>query len=159
MEVRPPKHYVDISGELSAGQQLTVETKESFADNPLIVGQRYQEQDIGLKLVNNAGWFASGVLVGFVGKSTKRAFDFMDEQHLRVYEIKGRFGFATTDQTSEGRIVEKSTFKHITEEKIGTLVSKMQSAFQIQMYKTMGIDIKSDEAYQMAAKETCQAFP
>lgn len=152
MEVRPPRHYVDISGELSSGQPLTVGTKESFADNPLVVGQRYQPQDIALKLVNNCGWFASGVLVAFIGKMAKTASDFKNQQHIRVYEIKGRFGFATTDQTSEGRIVEKSTFKHITEEKIAGLISKMQSSYQVQMYRTMGIDIKSEEAFQAAAK-------
>jgi hypothetical protein len=152
MECRPARELVHISGQLSSGESLTVETKPSFADNPLVVGQRYQPQDISLTIANNPGFFASGVVIAFIGKAAKKMYDFQRGQHLRVYEIKGRFGFATNNFRSDGRIVEKSRFKHVTDVHIGRVVSKIQASHQTLMFKTMGVDLKSEEAYDMAAK-------
>ncbi|CAG2113566.1 unnamed protein product [Medioppia subpectinata] len=176
MECRPPRELVHISGQLSSGESLKVETRQSFADDPLVVGQRYQPQDFSLSIANNPGFFASGVVVVFMGRMAKSAADFQNGQHLRVYEMKGRFGFATdncrsdgkiiekvyemkgrfgfaTDNCrSDGKIIEKSRFKHVTERHIGRVISKIQANHQTLMFKTMGVDLKSQEAYELAAK-------
>lgn len=152
MKTRCPRKYVDISGELSSGKGLTVETKESFADNPLVVGERYQSQDFSLANANYPGYFGSGIVVFFIGKYNHHFNDFKRGQHLKVYEMKGQFGFATNNFTSDGKIIEKTWFKHIREGHITRVVSKMQSTFQTQMFNTMGIDIRTQEAYDMAAK-------
>ncbi|CAG2102162.1 unnamed protein product [Medioppia subpectinata] len=83
MECRPPRELVHISGQLSSGESLKVETRQSFADDPLVVGQRYQPQDFSLSIANNPGFFASGVVVVFIGRMAKSAADFQNGQHLR----------------------------------------------------------------------------
>jgi tRNA U55 pseudouridine synthase TruB len=152
MECRPPRDIVEISGELSSGKELTVETIESFADHPLVVGQRYQEKDFSVAFANSLGWYSSGIVLGFIGKSAPKAIDFKNGQHLKVYEIKGKFGFGTDNFREDGKIIEKSGYKHVTHGLIGRVVSKIQAIQQTQMFKTIGVDIRSEDAYQMAAK-------
>lgn len=60
LEVRPPIAHVAIEG--SSSRQLTVSVKPSLADHPLVVGPRYQEQDLPVSWSNYLGFNTSGVL-------------------------------------------------------------------------------------------------
>ncbi|XP_054157661.1 pseudouridylate synthase TRUB2, mitochondrial-like [Oppia nitens] len=152
MIVRPPRQMVQIAGDLSSGNELKVEIKENLSDNPLVVGKRYQQQDFALSVVNNPGYFASGVVVVFIGKMAKNANEFRRANHLRVYEIKGRLGMTTDNANSDGRIVEKSWFRHVNEGRISRVLSKIESTHQTLMYKVMGIDMTTQEAYDLASR-------
>lgn len=60
LEVRPPIAHVAIEG--STSKQLSVSVKPSLADHPLVVGPRYQEQDLPVSWSNYLGFNTSGVL-------------------------------------------------------------------------------------------------
>ena len=63
MECRPPMDYVSIEGNPST--QLTVTVKPNLADHPLVVGPRYQIEDLKCSWSNYLGLHSSGVLCNF----------------------------------------------------------------------------------------------
>lgn len=60
MDVRPPENYVSIEG--NPLKNLTVVVRPNYADHPLVVGPRYQEQDLPVSWSNYLGYNTSGVL-------------------------------------------------------------------------------------------------
>lgn len=153
MKTRPMREMVCIEGELSSGEALTVEKKPNLADNPLVVGERYQMKDFAISLSNHPGWFSSGIVIGFIGnKNHKKAMEFKEGRHLKVYELKGRLGFATDNFREDGKIIEKSNYRHVRESNMMRVVAKLQAIQQTQMFRTVGVDLRSEEAYQLASK-------
>lgn len=63
MDYRPPIDYVSIEGDPSI--KLTVVTKPNLADDPLVVGPRYQPTDIRCTWSSYLGVNTSGVLCKF----------------------------------------------------------------------------------------------
>lgn len=63
MECRPPEEYVRIIGDPT--KKLVVRVEENLADHPLVVGARYQQNDIVLSWSNYLGYNTSGVLCMF----------------------------------------------------------------------------------------------
>ena len=151
LDVRPPKEKVFIEGSVS-DSQLTIETKPSYCDHPLVVGPRYQPQDFSFSLVNHPGYFATGLVIGTIGRKAFLARNIRNAGYLRVYEVKGKLGLMTDNFMETGKIIEKSTFKHVTLFKMNKILTKFQSYQQSIMYRTMGIDIKSDAGYKLASQ-------
>lgn len=60
LETRPPSKYVSIEGNPS--KNLSVVVKPNYADHTLVVGPRYQEQDLQVSWSNYLGYYTSGVL-------------------------------------------------------------------------------------------------
>lgn len=61
MKVRPPDTYVSIEGDTT--KDMKVITHPNYADDPLVVGPRYQEDDIKFSVVNYMEKDSCGVLV------------------------------------------------------------------------------------------------
>lgn len=64
MEVRPPKEVVRIEAVSSGAseERYIVKQEQSFADNILVVGERYQPVDFKSVCSLHLGRFSSGVL-------------------------------------------------------------------------------------------------
>lgn len=60
MECRPPIKYVSIEGDPRT--KLKVQVNDSYADNPLVTGPRYQPQDIRCTWSSFLSKNTSGVL-------------------------------------------------------------------------------------------------
>lgn len=60
MECRSPTKHVFIEGNPS--EKLSVEVRPSLADDPLVVGPRYQPNDLLCSWSNYLGTYSSGVL-------------------------------------------------------------------------------------------------
>lgn len=152
-EVRPQQKRIKITGNLFTKREpLKVREVKCYADHPLVVGQRYQPQDFGLHFANqNGGNYTSGVLVASLGDAEKIKLVKASNQ-VRVYELKGRFGFATANCMYDGKIIEKSTFKHVTEDKLHSVCARFQAVQQRSMFTTLGVHIQSQTAYEMASK-------
>lgn len=60
MECRSPTDYIKIEGNPS--RKLTVSVKPNLADNPLVVGPRYINNDLKCSWSNYLGFHSSGVL-------------------------------------------------------------------------------------------------
>lgn len=150
MECRKPRQRVEITGDLSG--ELKVQVKANLADHPLVVGPRYDEKHFAIWLANNPGWYPSGIVVAFIGPQAWKCRHFRANKFRKTYEIKGRFGFASNNFRDDGKIVAKSTFKHISDSKFERVILKMDFLQRNLIFKASGLDIQSEDAYKMAAE-------
>lgn len=151
LEGRPPENYVKIEDDPSSQTGLTVTNVPSFADNTLVVGPRYRTGDIHFSWTTNHGTYTSGLSVVGVN-CDKYTFLLRKARYLKCYQACGRFGTATNTFHEDGKIVEKSTFGHIKQFALDRLLASIQAAHQQHMYHYMGVDIKSQTAYELASK-------
>ncbi|KZC07810.1 putative tRNA pseudouridine synthase 2 [Dufourea novaeangliae] len=148
--VRPPMQHVAIEG--PTNQFMKVVVRESYADNPLVVGPRYQPNDFRLSATKLTGMDTSGVMVCGINDGNKLAFKLRNAKCTRFYKVKGILGQATDNYFYTGKIVEKSTYKHVKHGHIDRVCSSMQSSHQRKMFELCGIDMQSQAAYELAVK-------
>ncbi|KAK8788739.1 hypothetical protein V5799_021486 [Amblyomma americanum] len=139
LDVRPPVDFVTIEGPVSGGKELTVKTSPNYADHPLVVGSRYQPEDIKMCCGINLGKYTSGVLLMRVNGGYHKLKLICDSNQLRTYQLRGEFGKASDTHTPLSRIVDKATFRHITVAKLERLLGSIQSAYQVQAFKYVHI--------------------
>ncbi|OTF78264.1 tRNA pseudouridine synthase-like protein [Euroglyphus maynei] len=154
MECRSPRERIEITGDLSAdySNDLNVEIRTNLADHPLVSGQRYNPKQIPLMLVNNPGWYASGIMVGFIGSDAHKGLKFKRLNLPKLYEIKGEFGLASLNYRDDGKVRMKSSYKHIQEIFYERILSKIEAAQRSLMFKAANVNIQSEDAYRMAIK-------
>ncbi|XP_018574955.1 mitochondrial mRNA pseudouridine synthase Trub2 [Anoplophora glabripennis] len=150
MDVRPPEGYVAIEGNPS--KNLTVVVRPNYADHPLVVGPRYQEQDLPVSWSNYLGHNTSGVLIFGLRSGTRWAKFVRENLPTRAYRVKGVFGRATENGFKDGKVVERSTWRHIRQWNLERLLSSMQAAHQKKMFEMCGVDMQSQLAYDLAIK-------
>lgn len=150
LKVRPPIDYVSIEGELT--KKLIVTVKPSLADHPLVVGPRYQEQDLPVSWSNYLGWNTSGVLIFGVRSGTKEAKFIRENRSTRAYRIQGVLGQTTDNCFKSGKVVERSTWKHVKRQNMERLLSAMQASHQKKMFELCGVDLQSQTAYDLAVQ-------
>lgn len=132
---------------------LTVpDTMEDLSEHRLVLGNRYIPQDIKLRWIDGLSKDSSGILVMKVGP-TAETFDMIAwARYLRVYHVKGRLGLATDDHTPKGRLIERTTFHHVTQGQMDKICSSCQSGHQGAMFEYAGVRPNSQEAYEMACQ-------
>ncbi|KAI4459447.1 pseudouridine synthase-related [Holotrichia oblita] len=150
MECRPPVKHVYISGNPS--EKLSIEVKPNLADDPLVVGRRYSYNDLLCSWSNYLGQFTSGILILGLKGGTSTAKYIRENKSTRAYRIKGMFGLATEDYSKDGRVVEKTTYKHVKQIHLEKLLSYMQAIHQKTMFELCGVDIQSQTAYELATQ-------
>ncbi|KAF5284070.1 hypothetical protein FQA39_LY17119 [Lamprigera yunnana] len=148
MNCRPPIEYVSIEGDTS--KHLSVVRKPSLADHPLVVGPRYQMDDIRCTWSSFLGYNTSGVLLLGLQGGTKTAFRIRMNQLMRAYRIKGIFGRATDNYYKDGKVVEKTTCGFIKSHNLHKLLASMQASHQRKMFELCGVDLQSQMAYDLA---------
>ncbi|KAM4647351.1 pseudouridylate synthase TRUB2, mitochondrial isoform 2-T2 [Amazona ochrocephala] len=73
--------------------------------------------------------------------------------HLsRAYTVGGLFGKATDDFSDTGKLVEKTTFDHITREKLERVLAVIQGTNHKALLMHSNIDMKTQEAYELAVR-------
>ncbi|NWY72062.1 TRUB2 synthase, partial [Erithacus rubecula] len=95
---------------------------------------------------------ASGVFVLGVGHGNKLLTDLYNCHLTKVYIVGGLFGKATDDFSDTGNLVEKTTFDHITREKLERILAVIQGTNQKALLMYSNIDMKTQEAYELAVK-------
>ncbi|KAI1286791.1 Mitochondrial mRNA pseudouridine synthase Trub2 [Halotydeus destructor] len=149
LEVREQKEIVSIEGSL-ADNNLKVVKRKSYADHPLVIGPRYQDKDVKIFWAHYPGWHASGLMVGGVGPDGQnKAAKLRTANFVRTYEIDCLFGRATKEFMSEGRTVEKSTFKHVSKERFDHILTKYQASHRTRMFEAAGVSMDSQAAYDL----------
>ncbi|XP_076653899.1 pseudouridylate synthase TRUB2, mitochondrial [Halictus rubicundus] len=148
--VRPPSKHVAIEGPTNAPMKVIV--RDSFADNTLVVGPRYQPKDFRLSCTKIMPEDSSGVTVCGLNYGNNTIRCIKNSRVTRFYKVKGMLGQATDNYFSSGKIVEKSTYKHIKRGHIDKVCSIMQSSHQKKMYELCGVDLDSQAAYELAVK-------
>lgn len=150
MKVRPPDRYVSIEGDTTS--EMKVVTHPNYADDPLVVGPRYQESDFSFSSGNKLETDSCGVLICGINKGNKLINKIKESMTTRCYKLKGQLGYATDTYFKTGRIVEKATYKHVKRITIDKICASMQSSHQKKMFELCGVDIQSQTAYELASK-------
>ena len=150
-ETRPVKEKVVIDGSIQQGK-FSVKKEISYADHPLVVGPRYKQQDIELHFANEIDTRASGLVVAGLGPDGTRLAEILEDSNfVRSYEVRCKFGRATDNFFDYGRTLEKSTFKHIHKSRLDFTCSKILSMHRKMIFKTSGVDMNSQDAFELAA--------
>lgn len=133
MEVRPPNKYVSIEGPTT--KEMDVIVRDSYADDPLVIGPRYDVQDFKLISANRVSQEASGVMVCGVNRGTGLVSKLKESKLTKFYKVKGIFGQARHNNFATGRIVEKSTWKKIKRFNVDNMCASMQASHQKKMFE------------------------
>ncbi|KAI4892741.1 hypothetical protein NFI96_032307 [Prochilodus magdalenae] len=140
------------SGETSTSKELTVTATRLpvLADHPLVTGQQCHKIRVGVGHRLDA--FSSGVLVLGLGNGNA-ALESLYRSHVtRAYTLEGELGMATDDFTHTGRVIERTTYEHVNQDKLERVLAVIQGANQKALITYSGLDLRSQEAYELAVK-------
>ncbi|XP_064249376.1 pseudouridylate synthase TRUB2, mitochondrial [Passer domesticus] len=130
--------------------ELVAASVPVLADHPLVRGPRFRKLKIGAG--HRLDVKASGVFVLGIGHGNKLLTDLYNCHLTKVYTVGGLFGKATDDFSDTGNLVEKTTFDHITREKLERILAVIQGTNQKALLMYSNIDMKTQEAYELAVK-------
>ena len=151
-EQRPIRERVVIEGNPLIDPELRVVKKISYADHPLVVGPRYQPQDFLLHNANRIGLMTSGLTVLGIGDYGRDLAQVLAESNfVKTYEVKCKFGRATSNYFVSGRTREKTTFQRQSYARFRDLISRTVVAHRPIVYKAIGIDMQTQDGYELAA--------
>lgn len=148
---RPQERYVSIVDDPDSPMGLTVINAPNFADDPLAVGSRYQVQDVRMGWSRHMGFHTSGLCIMGVNDAGGKLLELRKGRFINTYQVHGRLGQATDTYHETGRVLAKSTYRHVRSSMMDRVLASVQASHQRQMYDYMGVDIQSQEAYEMAS--------
>ncbi|XP_055577030.1 pseudouridylate synthase TRUB2, mitochondrial isoform X2 [Falco biarmicus] len=122
---RPPRHHVRFLPAPAGAPGLVAARVPLLADHPLVLG---------------------------LGHGNRLLTDWYNCHLTRVYTVDGLFGKATDDFSDTGKLVEKTTFDHITREKLERILAVIQGTNHKALVMHSHIDMKTQEAYELAIK-------
>lgn len=140
----PP--IVAIEGSISEG--LVVKQKENLAVHPLVLGPHYQPKDLRVSWAQHLHKDVSGVCIMGVNRGCWGTQRVRESQLIRTYMVSGKLGHATDNQFHSGKIVEKSTYSHVTKGKLVRALMSVQAVHQHAALQFLGLDPQSQEAYE-----------
>lgn len=151
----PPRQQIRFlpqSNDDSSGVALTkvATTVPVLADHILVTGPAFTCLKIGVghKLDRKS----SGVFVLGVGQGNKLLPDMYESHYTKDYTVSGMFGKATDDFSDVGKVIEKTTYNHITRDKLDRVLAMIQGSNQKALIMHSHVDLQSQEAYEMAAQ-------
>ncbi|CAK1599270.1 unnamed protein product [Parnassius mnemosyne] len=147
---RPQEKRIEIVGATNA--PMTVKLVPNYADDPLICGPRYIQDDFRCSWATHLGLFTSGVLLLGINDGTRLTYHINVARPTRAYKVHGQLGKATDTYFWNGKTVERSTFSHVTREKIDRIVAHMQLAHQKTMFELSGLHMDSQATYEVASQ-------
>ncbi|NXV49431.1 TRUB2 synthase, partial [Uria aalge] len=151
---RPPRQHVRFlpapDGGDGGATGLVAARVPVLADHPLVRGPRFRRLKIGAG--HRLDVKASGVFVLGIGHGNKLLTDLYNCHLTKVYTVGGLFGKATDDFSDTGKLVEKTTFDHITREKLERILAVIQGTNRKALLMHSNIDMKTQEAYELAVK-------
>nr|XP_020453672.1 probable tRNA pseudouridine synthase 2 [Monopterus albus] len=121
-----------------------------LSKHPLVIGPEFQHIQVGVGHRLDA--FSSGVLVLAVGNGNKVLNDFYKTRITRDYTLEGEFGTASDDFSHTGRVVERSTYGHITQDKLDRVLAVLQGANQKALLMYSNVDMNTQEAFELAVR-------
>lgn len=151
-EVHVENFYDFLGVDESAPTELTVQRCPDLTRHPLVEGPRYEEMFVRSSWANYLGYNTSGVLLIGLRTGSLMAKRIRENKPTRAYRIKGVFGKATENAYKDGRVVERSTWKHIKSYQLERMLASMQAAHQKKMFEMCGVDMQSQLAYELAIK-------
>lgn len=120
-------------------------------NNRLVLGDRYEPEDLHLFANTGLGKYSSGVVVIGSGNYKFRSTR-LNKRYMQVYHVKGRLGWASDSFYAKGRIIERSTFNHVNNSVVEKVCAAMEASHQRKMFDYAGVNPESQEAYELATK-------
>nr|CAG4651194.1 EOG090X0AGI [Simocephalus serrulatus] len=157
LEQTPPRTFVKIEpviGYVESGvpTAYTVTSVPNLTDHELVRGPAILHEDISLGWANTLGKRSSGVMVFGLNKGNRNVKNFVLSRPTSVYHVRGQFGLATDNHWDDGKVWEKSTYVHLTRDKLNRLLSTIQATNQKKMFQYCGVDPNSQTAYELASQ-------
>ncbi|XP_071621894.1 pseudouridylate synthase TRUB2, mitochondrial [Heliangelus exortis] len=121
-----------------------------LADHPLVRGPRFRKLKVGAG--HRLDVKSSGVFVLGIGHGNKLLTALYNCHLTKAYTVGGLFGKATDDFSDMGKLVERTTFDHITREKLERILAVIQGTNHKALLMYSNIDMKTQEAYELAVK-------
>ncbi|CAG4927784.1 unnamed protein product [Colias eurytheme] len=147
---RPREQRVEIVG--ATNEPMQVKLVPNYADDPLVCGPRYLKEDFRCSWATYLGLFSSGILLLGINDGTKLTLKINTGRPTRAFKVHGQLGKATDTYFWNGKTVERSTYNHVTREKIDRVVAHMQAAHQKTMFELSGLHMESQTTYELAAQ-------
>ncbi|XP_029005752.1 mitochondrial mRNA pseudouridine synthase TRUB2 [Betta splendens] len=149
---REVRFLTSAGGDAEGQKALTVSAVSLpvLSHHPLVTGPEFCNIRVGVGHRLDA--FSSGVLVLGVGHGNKVLDDLYKTRVTRDYTLEGEFGTATDNFSHTGRVVERSTYDHITLDKLDRVMAMLQGVNQKALLMHSNVDMHSQEAYEMAVR-------
>ncbi|XP_059115919.1 pseudouridylate synthase TRUB2, mitochondrial [Peromyscus eremicus] len=129
---------------------LTATSVPTLTTHRLVRGPAFTSLKIGVGHRLDAQ--ASGVLVLAVGHGCRLLTDMYDAHLTKDYTVRGLLGRATDNFCEDGRLIEKTTYDHVTRELLDRILAIIQGSHQKALVMYSSLDLKSQEAYEMAVQ-------
>ncbi|XP_053417473.1 pseudouridylate synthase TRUB2, mitochondrial [Nycticebus coucang] len=129
---------------------LTATSVPTLTSHPLVRGPAFTSLKVGVGHHLDAQ--ASGVLVFGVGQGCSLLTSIYEAHLTKDYTVRGLLGKATDDFCEDGRLVEKTTYDHVTREKLDRILAVIQGSHQKALVVYSNLDLKTQEAYEMAVR-------
>ncbi|XP_077904470.1 pseudouridylate synthase TRUB2, mitochondrial isoform X3 [Ictidomys tridecemlineatus] len=129
---------------------LTATSVPTLTKHRLVCGPAFTSLKIGVG--HRLDIQSSGVLVLGVGRGRRLLTDMYDAHLTKDYTVRGLLGKATDDFHEDGRLVEKTTYDHVTREKLDRILAVIQGSHQKALVMYSNLDLQSQEAYEMATR-------
>lgn len=68
------------------------------------------------------------------------------------YTVRGLLGKATDNFCEDGQLIEKTTYDHVTRERLDRILAMIQGSHQKALVMYSNLDLKSQEAYERAVQ-------
>lgn len=130
----------------------SVVPSDELLEHRLILGQRYIPSDIKANHIHGLNWNSSGVVLVGLGQGVSSLELLSLSRFLRVYHVKGRFGWATHDFSPTGKIIEKTSYRHILSHRLDKVIASIQSSHLRRQFDYAGVLPHSQAAYELAAQ-------
>ncbi|XP_071476810.1 pseudouridylate synthase TRUB2, mitochondrial-like [Diadema antillarum] len=146
-----PEGESEVAAMATSPGALKVVEVPSFADHPLVKGLSYS--NISVSVVSRGlDWKSCGVMVLAVRDGNKLVSQYQDARLPRQYTVRGCFGVATDSHDDKGKIWQKTTYDHITLERLDWVISNICRSYQRELIRHSGVDMQSQEAYELAVR-------
>ncbi|KAM7093041.1 pseudouridylate synthase TRUB2, mitochondrial isoform 2-T2 [Molossus nigricans] len=129
---------------------LTATSVPTLTNHPLVCGPAFTSLKVGVG--HRLDVQASGVLVLGVGHGCSLLTDMYNAHLTKDYTVRGLLGKATDDFCEDGRLVEKTTYDHVTREKLDRILALIQGSHQKALVTYSNLDLQTQEAYEMAVR-------
>ncbi|XP_021569375.1 probable tRNA pseudouridine synthase 2 isoform X2 [Carlito syrichta] len=133
---------------LNAGKPLAPEQRVRFLLGPM---ENSEKKELTLTATSVPTLVNHPLVLG-VGRGRRLLTDMYDAHLTKDYTVRGLLGKATDDFCEDGRLVEKTTYDHVTREKLDRILAMIQGSHQKALVMYSNLDLKTQEAYEMAVR-------
>ncbi|CAO2598393.1 Pseudouridylate synthase TRUB2, mitochondrial [Lemmus lemmus] len=117
-----------VEGSKEKKLTLTATSVPSLTTHRLVRGPAFTSLKIGVG--HRLDSQASGVLVLAVGHGCRLLTNMYDAHLTKAYTVRGHLGKATDNFCEDGRLIEKTTYDHVTREQLDRILAIIQGSHQ-----------------------------